>query len=158
MQWMNTWRSSGGCQKPGAGKSPWQISSAQSTRELLAPGSSSSIGGARSCPGSKRARADLSTSRVGGARSSGNMVSHTTGDRRGDATGGLQPRDLAGIGITNQRETTIVWDRKTGQPVSNALVWQDTRVAECVENLPPSVAQIAFAQRPDCHWRPISAH
>ena len=48
---------------------------------------------------------------------------------------GLQPRDLAGIGITNQRETTIVWDRKTGQPVSNALVWQDTRVAECVEEL-----------------------
>jgi glycerol kinase len=48
---------------------------------------------------------------------------------------GLRPRDLAGIGITNQRETTIVWDRKTGQAVSNALVWQDTRVAECVERL-----------------------
>ncbi len=48
---------------------------------------------------------------------------------------GLQPRNLAGIGITNQRETTIVWDRKTGQPVTNALVWQDTRVADCVEDL-----------------------
>lgn len=48
---------------------------------------------------------------------------------------GLHPRDLAGVGITNQRETTVVWDRKTGQPVSNALVWQDTRVAESVGEL-----------------------
>jgi glycerol kinase len=47
----------------------------------------------------------------------------------------LQPRDLVGIGITNQRETTVVWDRKTGQSVTNALVWQDTRVAECVDKL-----------------------
>jgi glycerol kinase len=42
----------------------------------------------------------------------------------------LTPRDLAGIGITNQRETTIVWDRRTGEPLHNALVWQDTRVTE----------------------------
>jgi glycerol kinase len=42
----------------------------------------------------------------------------------------LSPRDLAGIGITNQRETTIVWDRRTGKPLENALVWQDTRVTE----------------------------
>src|SRR5579871_6419295 len=41
---------------------------------------------------------------------------------------GLRPADLAGIGITNQRETTVLWDRTTGQPVYNALVWQDTRV------------------------------
>ena len=39
----------------------------------------------------------------------------------------LTPRDLAAIGITNQRETTVLWDRATGQPVHNALVWQDTR-------------------------------
>lgn len=44
----------------------------------------------------------------------------------------LQPADLAAIGITNQRETTILWDRKTGKPVYNAIVWQDTRVAEAV--------------------------
>jgi glycerol kinase len=44
--------------------------------------------------------------------------------------GGLQPRDLAAIGITNQRETTLVWDRRTGVPLYNALVWQDTRVTE----------------------------
>src|ERR1700761_887688 len=40
----------------------------------------------------------------------------------------LTYRDLAAIGITNQRETTLLWDRATGQPIHNALVWQDTRV------------------------------
>jgi glycerol kinase len=40
----------------------------------------------------------------------------------------LKPADLAAVGVTNQRETTVVWDRKTGEPVHNALVWQDTRV------------------------------
>ncbi len=44
-------------------------------------------------------------------------------------TGGLRPADLAAIGVTNQRETTVVWSRKTGKPVCNAIVWQDTRVA-----------------------------
>ena len=48
---------------------------------------------------------------------------------------GLQPSDLAAIGITNQRETTVVWDRKTGHPVYNALVWQDTRVESYVAEL-----------------------
>jgi glycerol kinase len=42
---------------------------------------------------------------------------------------GLRPGDLAGMGITNQRETTIVWDRRTGRPLHNAIVWQDMRVA-----------------------------
>jgi glycerol kinase len=40
----------------------------------------------------------------------------------------LRPADLAAVGVTNQRETTVVWDRGTGRPVHNALVWQDTRV------------------------------
>ena len=44
-------------------------------------------------------------------------------------------RDLAAIGITNQRETTVVWDRRSGVPVYNALVWQDTRVADAVAEL-----------------------
>src|ERR1017187_3457545 len=44
-------------------------------------------------------------------------------------SGGLRGEDLAAIGITNQRETTVVWHRKTGKPVHNAIVWQDTRVA-----------------------------
>jgi glycerol kinase len=50
----------------------------------------------------------------------------------------LTPRDLAAVGITNQRETTLLWDRATGRPVHNALVWQDTRtdslVAEFARN------------------------
>jgi glycerol kinase len=47
-----------------------------------------------------------------------------------DALGsaGLRARDLAAVGITNQRETTLLWDRVTGQPVCNAVVWQDTRI------------------------------
>jgi len=48
---------------------------------------------------------------------------------------GLRPSDLAAIGITNQRETTIVWNRKTGKPLYNAIVWQDTRVAPMVAEL-----------------------
>jgi glycerol kinase len=44
--------------------------------------------------------------------------------------GGLKASDLAAIGITNQRETTVVWDRRSGEPLANALVWQDTRVSE----------------------------
>src|SRR3989440_6312555 len=46
---------------------------------------------------------------------------------------GLRASDLAAIGITNQRETTVVWERKTGKPVANAIVWQDTRVADEVK-------------------------
>jgi glycerol kinase len=45
---------------------------------------------------------------------------------------GLTLRDLAAVGITNQRETTLLWDRRTGEPLHNALVWQDTRVEDLV--------------------------
>jgi glycerol kinase len=48
------------------------------------------------------------------------------------AAGGLVPHDLAAIGITNQRETTVLWNRHTGRPVANAIVWQDTRVGDLV--------------------------
>jgi glycerol kinase len=47
----------------------------------------------------------------------------------------LEAGDLAAIGITNQRETTVVWDRETGEPVYNAIVWQDTRTDEIVRGL-----------------------
>ena len=43
------------------------------------------------------------------------------------ATSGAEAGDLAAIGITNQRETTVIWDRETGEPIHNAIVWQDTR-------------------------------
>src|SRR5437762_3595344 len=48
------------------------------------------------------------------------------------SAGGVGPCDLAAIGITNQRETTVVWNKKTGKAVYNAIVWQDTRVATTV--------------------------
>jgi len=48
---------------------------------------------------------------------------------------GLQPSQIAAIGITNQRETTVVWDRKTGKPVFNAIVWQDRRTASYCDKL-----------------------
>lgn len=48
---------------------------------------------------------------------------------------GLTVKDIAAIGITNQRETTVVWDRKTGQPVYNAIVWQDRRTATICDGL-----------------------
>jgi glycerol kinase len=51
------------------------------------------------------------------------------------AKGNIRPAGLAAIGITNQRETTVVWNRNTGKPVANALVWQDTRVADYVTEL-----------------------
>ena len=47
---------------------------------------------------------------------------------------GLTAADLAGVGIANQRETTIVWNRNSGEPLTNAIVWQDVRVAEDAAN------------------------
>ena len=51
------------------------------------------------------------------------------------ASAHLTMRDIAGIGITNQRETTIVWDRKTSLPIYNAIVWQDRRTADTCQEL-----------------------
>lgn len=48
---------------------------------------------------------------------------------------GINPRQVAAIGITNQRETTVVWDRRTGQPICNAIVWQDRRTAAICDSL-----------------------
>ena len=62
------------------------------------------------------------------------------------ADAGLSAKDIDAIGITNQRETTVVWDRETGEPVYNAIVWQDRRTSEfCAgkkaEGLEPTVSQ-----------------
>ena len=65
----------------------------------------------------------------------------------GMAKGGLQPQDLSAIGITNQRETTVVWNRKTGEPVANALVWQDTRVADYVSEMAKAGGQDRFRSK-----------
>ncbi|WON74743.1 glycerol kinase GlpK [Nitrosospira sp. Is2] len=48
---------------------------------------------------------------------------------------GIRPHDVAGVGIANQRETSIVWDRATGDPVYNAIVWQDRRTAQMCDKL-----------------------
>lgn len=61
---------------------------------------------------------------------------------------GIGPGDLAAVGITNQRETTLVWNKATGAPIANAIVWQDTRTAALVEELGGSEGQDRF--RPLC--------
>jgi len=48
---------------------------------------------------------------------------------------GIPPGDIAGIGITNQRETAVVWDSRTGEPLYNAIVWQDTRTRDICQKL-----------------------
>jgi glycerol kinase len=60
---------------------------------------------------------------------------------------GLRPKDLAAVGITNQRETTVVWNRKTAQPVYNALVWQDTRVDDAVHEFARNGGQDRFREK-----------
>lgn len=60
---------------------------------------------------------------------------------------GFRPKDLAAIGITNQRETTILWNRKTGRAVYNAIVWQDTRVEDYVAELSRDGGQDRFRQQ-----------
>src|SRR3954464_7612723 len=51
------------------------------------------------------------------------------------AKAGLKARDVNAIGITNQRETTLLWDRATGEPIHNAIVWQDRRTARFCDEL-----------------------
>lgn len=60
---------------------------------------------------------------------------------------GLGPRDLAAIGITNQRETTVVWERATGRPVYNAIVWQDTRTDLICNDLAADGGQDRFRSK-----------
>src|SRR5262249_55808338 len=51
------------------------------------------------------------------------------------AKAGLEAEDVKAIGVTNQRETTVVWDRRNGEPIHNAIVWQDRRTADFCEQL-----------------------
>jgi len=60
------------------------------------------------------------------------------------AKANIKPGDLAGVGITNQRETTVIWNRHTGQPYHNALVWQDTRNSKIVAELAADGGQDRF--------------
>jgi glycerol kinase len=60
---------------------------------------------------------------------------------------GISASDLAAVGITNQRETTVVWDKATGEPVFNALVWQDTRTQGIVDELSADGGQDRFREK-----------
>ncbi len=57
---------------------------------------------------------------------------------------GIGPRDLAAVGITNQRETTLLWDKASGAPIANAIVWQDTRTDRLVAELGAAQGQDRF--------------
>ncbi len=63
------------------------------------------------------------------------------------ASSGAEAGEIAAIGITNQRETTVVWDRETGEPICNAIVWQDTRTAELVHELAGSAGLDRLRER-----------
>ena len=60
---------------------------------------------------------------------------------------GVAGRDIASIGITNQRETVVVWDRKTGKPIHKAIVWQDRRTAEFCKELKSQGHEALFTQK-----------
>ena len=60
------------------------------------------------------------------------------------AKAGITAADLAAVGVTNQRETTVVWDRRTGKPIHNAIVWQDTRTADICNDLAKDGGQDRF--------------
>ena len=68
--------------------------------------------------------------------------------RESVAKAGAQPGDIVAIGITNQRETTLLWDRRTGKPYYNAIVWQDTRTKDICDKLAQEGGQDRF--RPVC--------
>ncbi|MFP3981586.1 MAG: glycerol kinase GlpK [Desulfobacterales bacterium] len=74
---------------------------------------------------------------------------HNTGDviRGALARTGLTGNDIKAIGITNQRETTLIWDRNTGQPYMNAIVWQDTRTDEMCRKLAEDGGQNRFRDK-----------
>src|SRR5262245_45808811 len=60
---------------------------------------------------------------------------------------GTSPSDIAAIGITNQRETSVLWDRKTGKPVHHAIVWQDRRTASLCAKLKQEGKEPAFTAK-----------
>jgi glycerol kinase len=65
---------------------------------------------------------------------------------------GVRPADLSAIGITNQRETTLLWERATGRPVDRAIVWQDRRTASRCRELPPGLIRARTGLLPDPYF------
>ena len=66
------------------------------------------------------------------------------------AKAALAAKDIAGIGITNQRETTVIWDRATGKPIHNAIVWQDRRTADFCDALRAPAMNRRSPPKPGC--------
>lgn len=63
----------------------------------------------------------------------------------------LEPGQIAGIGITNQRETTVVWDRHTGRPIHKAVVWQSRQTEDICESLKKKVTKLFLERKQDCY-------
>jgi glycerol kinase len=61
--------------------------------------------------------------------------------------GNIDPKEIAAVGVTNQRETTVVWDRNTGKPLYNAIVWQDTRTDQIINEFAKDGGQDRFRDK-----------
>lgn len=68
------------------------------------------------------------------------------------AAAGIQATDLSAVGLTNQRETTVVWDRRSGRPIHRAIVWQDRRTAERCRELPRDLIRDRTGLVPDPYF------
>jgi len=71
---------------------------------------------------------------------------------------GITAADLAAIGVTNQRETTVLWDKATGKPIANAIVWQSRVTAPICDRLKADVMSRPSARRRAWLWMPTSRH
>ena len=82
---------------------------------------------------------------LGRARPSGDLAANTESDPgRHGTRPAHRPSDIAAVGITNQRETTLVWNKHTGEPYYNAIVWQDTRTKTICDELAADGGQDRF--------------
>ena len=88
-----------------------------------------------------RNRAGLSTTRWRSGRAVKEVIDEAV------EKAGAARDDIAALGITNQRETAVVWDRNTGEPVMNAIVWQDTRTDKLVDELSADGGQDRFRSK-----------
>ena len=70
----------------------------------------------------------------------------------------IKPEDIAGIGITNQRETTIVWDKNTGEPIYNAIVWQDKRTSDFCSELKNGINETYIKENLDSCLKDYQLH
>lgn len=68
------------------------------------------------------------------------------------AKAGISGLEVAAIGITNQRETTIVWDKETGEPIYNAIVWQDRRTSKYCDELKEQGHAETIKEKQDLSW------